>query len=83
MLVRLGSSRGTPLTLGRITLIAKPGGPSPTRAEARLCGAEADPSPLAITLVPRSTQAPPTPPIAPVLAVRHATDDLCVRFWTS
>jgi hypothetical protein len=29
--------------------------------------------------------APPAPaaeaPIAPVLAVRHVSDDLCVRFW--
>jgi hypothetical protein len=85
VVVRLGSSRGTPLTLGRLTLVAKPGGPSPTRAEAHLCGADADPNPLAITLVPKAAPATPpsTPPIAPVLAVRHTTDDLCIRFWTS
>ncbi len=82
VVVRLGSSRGTPLTLGRLTLLARSGGPAPTRAEARLCGPEADPTPLAIALIPRSSAVPSTPPIAPVLAVRHATDDLCIRFWT-
>ncbi len=82
VVVRLGSSRGTPLTLGRLVLVGKSGGPPPTRAEARLCGAEADTTPLAIALVPKSTAMPLSPPIAPVLAVRHATDDLCVRFWT-
>ena len=82
VVVRLGSSRGTPLTLGRLVLAGKSGGPAPTRAEARLCGAEADPTPLAIALVPKSSAVPASPPIAPVLAVRHTTDDLCVRFWT-
>ena len=82
VVVRLGSSRGTPLTLGRLTLLARSGGPSPTRAEARLCGPEADPTPLAIGLIPKASVVPSTPPIAPVLSVRHATDDLCIRFWT-
>lgn len=85
VVVRLGASRGTPLTLGRVSLVAKPGGPSPSRAEARLCGPDADPIPLAITIAPKPPPpaAPPTtPPIAPVLAVRHASDDLCIRFWT-
>ena len=83
VLVRLGASRGTPLTLGRITLLAKPGAPVVARAEARLCGPDADPNPLAIALHPK-----PTDPssvsgrIAPVLAVRRATDDLCVRFFS-
>ena len=82
VVIRLGSSRGTPLTLGRLTLLAKAGGPAPTRAEAHLCGPEADPTPLAITLVPRASAQPSNPPIAPVLSVRHASDDLCIRFWT-
>jgi hypothetical protein len=86
VVVRLGASRGTPLTLGRISLVAKPGGPSPSRAEARLCGSDADANLLAIALLPKpapaTVVAPPTPPIAPVLAVRHASDDLCIRFWT-
>ena len=85
IVVRLGASAGTPLTLGRVQIAAT----DPKwllRAEARLCGADADPWPLAITLVPKPAQtAPRTPPlpIAPVLSVRHASDDLCVRFWTA
>jgi hypothetical protein len=85
VVVRLGASRGTPLTLGRITLTAKPGAVSPSRADAHLCGGDADKTPLAIALVPKPPAAaalPVTAPIAPVLAVRHATDDLCIRFWT-
>lgn len=84
VVVRLGASRGTPLTLGRVSLVAKPGGPSPSRAEARLCGPDADAIPLAITVVPKpaTPTLSPVAPIAPVLAVRHASDDLCIRFWT-
>ncbi len=93
VVVRLGASRGTPLTLGRVTIAAKGGAPSPARAEAHLCGAEADPTPLAVAILPRPASLPRAPselapdpssaaPIAPVLAVRHATDDVCVRFWT-
>lgn len=99
VVVRLGASRGTPLTLGRLALIARPGAAVLARAEAQLCGSEADAAPLAIAIVPRpppsaspaplgtaadaaAPASPPIAPIAPVLAVRHATDDLCVRFWT-
>lgn len=88
VVVRLGASRGTPLTLGRLTLATKAGAPGLARAEAHLCGSEADPTPLAIAILPRpsaaqAAQAPPSPPpIAPVLAVRHPSDDLCIRFWT-
>jgi len=85
VVVRLGASRGTPLTLGRLSLSAKAGAQNPTRAEARLCGPDADPTPLAIALTPRPApppSPPAAPPIAPVLAVRHASDDLCIRFWT-
>ena len=80
VVIRLGASRGTPLTLGRLTLAAKSGGVSPSRVEAHLCGPDADPAPLAIS--PRPPTPPPTPPIAPVLSVRHPSDDLCIRFWT-
>ncbi|MBS2013231.1 MAG: hypothetical protein JST00_10110 [Deltaproteobacteria bacterium] len=75
VLVRLGAPRGSPLTLGRIVVV------SAARAEAHLCGPEADPAPLA--LLPRPMTPPPAPRIAPVLAVRHATDDLCVRFFST
>jgi hypothetical protein len=80
VVVRLGASRGTPLTLGRLSLTTKPGVTTPSRVEARLCGPDSDPTPLAIT--PRPSTPPATPPIAPVLSVRHASDDLCIRFWT-
>ena len=70
--IRLGSARGTPLTLGRIQT-----GPA-TRAEAHLCGPEADPHPLAIS-VPNKPRIPDA--IAPVLSTRHASDDLCVSVW--
>ena len=75
VVVRLGASRGTPLTLGRLSIASKPGAVPVARAEAHLCGPEADPTPLAVARLK-------TPgAIAPVLAVRHATDDLCLRFW--
>lgn len=78
VLVRLGASRGTPLTLGRVVVTsAAPSAPL-TRVEARLCGPEADPHPLATS--PR-TALEGERPVAPVLAVRHATDDLCLRLW--
>jgi hypothetical protein len=85
VVVRLGAASGTPLTLGRVQ-IASTDPKWLQRAEAHLCGADADPWPLAIAIVPKPAQAPPrTPPlpIAPVLSVRHASDDLCVRFWTA
>lgn len=82
VVVRLGASRGTPLTLGRITATSVPPAPALTRVEAKLCGAEADPHPLAVGTTPKAPPAPGSEPvIAPVLAVRHATDDLCVRLW--
>jgi hypothetical protein len=77
VLVRLGASRGTPLTLGRI--VVAPSGLAVTKAEARLCGPDADPHPLALSGVPRAADAP----IAPVLAVRHSNDDLCVRIFVA
>jgi hypothetical protein len=84
VVVRLGASRGTPLTLGRVTLTARPGSVAPTRADARLCGDDADATPLAVGIVPKpvSGATGASGAIAPVLAVRHASDDLCVRFWT-
>jgi len=82
LVVRLGIPAGPPLTLGRVQIVADPKA-HVARAEARLCGAEADPYPLAIAISPQP--APPAGPspsrVAPVLAVRHATDDLCVRFY--
>lgn len=87
VLVRLGQARTTPLTLGFVQVASLDGAPAVGRAEAHLCGEEADPWPLAVATpsmpLPHQPQAlaGSQTPIAPVLAVRHEKDDLCVRFW--
>jgi hypothetical protein len=81
VVVRLGASRGTPLTLGRIVASAATPAPPLTNVEARLCGPEADAHLLAVGQAPRLARSDGETPIAPVLAVRHAGDDLCVRLW--
>ena len=86
VVVRLGAWQGTPLTLGSVQVASIQKSPRITGAAAHLCGAEADSWPLAVAIVPRPSPAPaPTTPapIAPVLAVRHAADDLCLRYWTA
>lgn len=80
LLLRLGASRGTPLTLGRIVALSAPQQPAFTRAVANLCGAEADTHPLAVNKVPKQAG---EVSIAPVLAVRHASDDLCLKLWNA
>jgi len=88
VIVRLGVSGGVPLTLGRIQMMSRETQPAITRVEAALCGPEATPWPLSVSLLapagkgadPAAPRQPPT--IAPEMAVRHATDDLCVRWWT-
>ena len=80
LVVRLGASRGTPLTLGRIVATCAPPSPPLARVEARLCGPDAGPHPLAVTVIPRVPRSG-DPVIAPVLAVRHTSDDLCLRLW--
>jgi hypothetical protein len=76
VVVRLGANGNIPLTLGRLQMAGA------AAAAARLCGPEADPYPLSIALTPKPAAAPPSgrAPVAPVLAVRHASDDLCVSF---
>ncbi len=84
VVVRLGIAGGLPLTLGRIQVASLEPRPWITRAEATLCGSDADPWPLAVTLVGKaagSRTAPQSPSIAPESAVRHTTDDLCIRWW--
>lgn len=85
LIVRLGIPGGLPLALGRLQLASLEARPWITRAEAHLCGPEADPYPLAIAVTPKppSPVAPLQAPVAPVLSSRHASDDLCIRFWTS
>ena len=84
VVVRLGIPGGLPLTLGRIQVASLESRSWITRAEASLCGAEADPWPLTVTLVgkaPGPGTATSGPPIAPEASVRHAGDDLCIRWW--
>ncbi|MGH7327176.1 MAG: hypothetical protein ACREJX_02385, partial [Polyangiaceae bacterium] len=83
---RLGISGGAPLTLGRLQLGYD--SVSVKRVEAHFCGPDADTYPLSIAVTPKLApladlppDADPRPPAAPVLAVRHASDDLCIRFW--
>jgi hypothetical protein len=79
VVVRLGVSGGLPMTLGRIQVASLEPQPWVTRAEARLCGPEASPLPLTVTVAGKP--AAKTTTIAPELALRHASDDLCVRWW--
>lgn len=87
VVVRLGTADGLPMTLDRIQIASLDATMRIARAEATLCGPEADPWPLSImgAAVPRDpAQAPSRPapaPVSPSAAVRHASDDLCVRWW--
>lgn len=78
ILVRLGASRGTPLTLGRIVVGNAPSQPPVTDASAHLCGDAAVRTPLAVTVEGALRVRSARDVVAPVLAVRHASDDLCV-----
>lgn len=88
VIVRLGACAGLPITLSRIQVVSLETANAISRARAWLCGPEADPWPLSVTLLPKSssksegarTKAPAT--IAPALALRHSSDDLCIRWWT-
>jgi hypothetical protein len=84
VVLRLGAWQGTPLTLGKVQVASVDASVRLSGAAAHLCGPEADPWPLTVSVSPPvwPAPAPPSPaPIAPVLAVRNGTDDLCVRFW--
>ncbi len=84
VVVRLGAAGGLPLTLGHIQVGSLEAQPWITRAEASLCGPEADPLPLTVAVigkVPGAAKTPARPTIAPEFAVRHPTDDLCIRWW--
>ena len=85
LVVRLGIAGGLPMTLGRIQVVSIEG-PRIAAAAAKLCGPDADPWPLSVSILPK----PPSrlavspsdraAPIAPEMAVRHATDDLCISW---
>jgi hypothetical protein len=83
VVVRLGVAGGLPITLGRIQVASLEPQPWIARAEAMLCGPEASPLPLSVALSGKAADAPAPPraPIAPELALRHASDDLCIRWW--
>ncbi|HEY3816537.1 MAG TPA: hypothetical protein VGL81_05165 [Polyangiaceae bacterium] len=85
VVVRLGFVAGQPLALEKVQVVSLEPKPWIARAEATLCGPEADPWPLSVALLPRPGD--PAPPaartIAPPMAVRHASDDLCVRWWAA
>lgn len=86
LVVRLGTANGLPLTLGRLALVSMEPDRWVTRVESRLCGPDAETWPLSTALVTRDPpRAPerPTATIAPETAVRHATDDLCIRWWST
>ncbi len=79
LLVRLGAANGVPLTLARIEVRRGEASPELTLVRAELCGRDAVASPLFVSV--EGGKAEPDPQaIAPVLATRHSTDDLCVRF---
>jgi hypothetical protein len=85
VVVRLGVATGLAMTLGRIQVVSLEPPPWITKAEAILCGPEANRQALSVTLTPR----PPGRPddardhtIPPPLAVRHPSDDMCIRWWT-
>jgi hypothetical protein len=88
VILRLGIEGSTPLGLGRLQLVSD--GLALRRVEAHFCGDDADTYPLSIAVQPKLAtiasadlplDADARAPAAPVLAVRHATDDLCIRMW--
>ena len=84
VVVRLGIHGALPLTVGRVQVVSLDGQTSITRAQAALCGPEAEPHPLSVSILPKpSGPLGGAPAIPPSMAVRHASDDLCVRWWAA
>jgi hypothetical protein len=81
VVVRLGAPSGQPITLEKVQLASVEPKTEISRAQAVLCGAEADPWPLTIGVPLRPVDPGAPRPIAPAMAVRHASDDLCIRWW--
>jgi hypothetical protein len=83
VVVRLGAPQGAPLTLGSIEVVSTDRDRPIARVEAALCGPDADTRPLAVVGCPSDEEAgPPAALIEPSQAVRHSSDDLCIRWWT-
>jgi hypothetical protein len=83
VVVRLGIAGGLPLTLSKVQVVSLEPKPWIARAEATLCGPDADERPLSVAIVPHPPDPQPwsPPTIAPAMATRHPSDDLCVRWW--
>lgn len=80
VLVRLGTFGATPLTVAKVEVAALDGKPFTAPTEARLCGDAADPYPISVQQLPAQRVVRYPGPAAPYLAVRHPSDDLCIRF---
>ncbi len=78
LLLRLGAPEDAPITLASIAIASRVEKVAVTRAEATLCGPSADPASLTVEGAP-STLAT----LNPSLAIRRASDELCVRYWTN
>jgi hypothetical protein len=85
VVVRLGASGNVPLTIDKIQVVSRETHPAIARAEASLCGPDASSWPLSVSLVTTAKGADAasrsSASIAPDMAVRHASDDLCIRWW--
>ncbi|HEY1959990.1 MAG TPA: hypothetical protein VGH28_30485 [Polyangiaceae bacterium] len=77
--LRLGLEGGPPLTVRRIDLTTSEPAGWMSRAQAELCGPNADPYALGFATSPRGAARTPFA-IDPALATRHSTDELCVRW---
>lgn len=80
VVVRLGISGSAPLSVWRVDVASAEADGWLLRASGHYCGPEADPYPLAVA----GPAAAPTYPLPaePLLVARHASDDLCVSYWT-
>jgi hypothetical protein len=82
VVVRLGIAGGLPLTLSHVQVASLEAQPWITRAEATLCGPEASPLPLTVSVVgAQGGSHAASGTVAPEYALRHASDDLCIRWW--
>ncbi|MGA2447690.1 MAG: hypothetical protein ABTD50_03325 [Polyangiaceae bacterium] len=83
VVVRLGAPQGAPLTLGAIEVVSIDRDRPIARVEAELCGPDADPRPLMVFGRPNAPAVGRSAAlIEPSQAIRHTSDDLCIRWWT-
>lgn len=79
VVVRLGSVQGQPLTLGRIETEERV---AIGTLSAEFCGKDAEHRALSVARLKKGAVTKQRDPLAaaPVMSVRHASDDLCVRY---